>query len=134
MWENPNIAAICSQMPNVQILMSNIAAALNKTKLSSTDAELLQQHARETSSGYCAGCADICENAVEGPLPVCDVMRYLMYCHSYGEPDRARELYGKIPATVRSALIQADYSAAERSCPQQLPIAALMREAAQKLA
>jgi hypothetical protein len=33
-WENPNIATICSEMPNMTILMSNVAAAYNRTKLS----------------------------------------------------------------------------------------------------
>ena len=33
-WENPTIASICSEMPNVKILMSNVAAALDRVKLS----------------------------------------------------------------------------------------------------
>ena len=41
-WQNPNIASICSQMPNMTILMSNAAAAMGKTQLSSNDRQLLQ--------------------------------------------------------------------------------------------
>ena len=29
-WENPNIASICSQMPNLTILSANVAAVLNR--------------------------------------------------------------------------------------------------------
>lgn len=91
-WQNPDIASICSQMPNLTVLMSNIAASLNKTRLSSEDLKLMNRFAMETSSSYCAGCANLCESAVDGGAPICDVMRYLMYYHSYGDRDRARTL------------------------------------------
>ena len=52
-WGNPDIASICSQMPNMSILMANTAAAMDKTKLSSADKNLLQQYARQTHSDYC---------------------------------------------------------------------------------
>ena len=32
-WEHPNIASICTEMPNMTLLMSNVAAAMDKTKL-----------------------------------------------------------------------------------------------------
>ncbi len=40
-WQNPNIASICSQMPNMTILMSNVAAAVGKTQLSSNDRTII---------------------------------------------------------------------------------------------
>jgi hypothetical protein len=33
-WENPDIASICSAMPNMTILQANVAAATNSAKLS----------------------------------------------------------------------------------------------------
>jgi dTDP-4-amino-4,6-dideoxygalactose transaminase len=63
-WQNPNIASICSQMPNMSILMSNAAAAMGRTQLSANDRKLLQRYAQETHSDYCAGCAAVCESAV----------------------------------------------------------------------
>ena len=33
-WDNPQIASICSEMPNMTILMANVAAALNQTRIS----------------------------------------------------------------------------------------------------
>ncbi len=133
-WENPNIASICSQMPNLTILMSNIAAALNQTKLSSEDLELLKQYACETSSGYCAGCATICESALAAAAPIREVMRCLMYFHAYGDKDRARELFAGLPGAMRRHLKTGDFSAAEKGCPQGVPIGKLMREAASLLA
>jgi len=36
-WENPHIASICSEMPNMTILQANVAAALDQTELSFQD-------------------------------------------------------------------------------------------------
>ena len=132
-WENPNIASICSQMPNMTILMSNVAAARDKTQLSARDKELLQRYAKETRSAYCTGCTDICESCVEAEAPIGDVMRYLMYCNSYDDYKLAADSFNKIPQKIRRYFPELDYSEAERKCPQGLPIAKLMREAKKKL-
>lgn len=132
-WENPNIASLCSQMPNMTILTSNIAAALNQSKLSAEDTRLMERYACETSSSYCTGCTSICEPALAGHVPVGDVMRYLMYYHSYGECDRARALFAELPRETRENLIDLDYSAAEAKCPRDLKIGNLMREAGKVL-
>ena len=66
-WEEPGIASICSQMPSMTVLMSNVAAALDQNKLSAAELDLLDRYAAQTASGYCAGCTDICESASGGP-------------------------------------------------------------------
>lgn len=65
---------------------------------------------------------------------VSDIMRHLMYYNSYGEHQEARELFAKIPGTVRGKLLSANYSPAEARCPQHLPIGKLVAEAVGKLA
>jgi predicted aldo/keto reductase-like oxidoreductase len=132
-WQNPQIASICSQMPNMTILMANVAAALDKTQLSARDTSLLQRYAAETRSAYCNGCTAICESCVEGEAPIGDVMRYLMYCNSYDDYALASEGFKKIPQKIRRDIARLDYSMAERKCPQGLPIAKLMQEAKKKL-
>ena len=132
-WQNPQIASICSEMPNMTLLMSNVAAALDKTQLSARDNELMQLYARETRSAYCAGCTDICESCVEGNAPIGDMMRYLMYCNSYGDYKIAATGFSKIPEKIRRSLTNLDYSEAESKCPQGLPIASLMQEAKKRL-
>jgi len=131
--QNPQISSICSRMKNMTILMSNVAAARDKTRLSARDSELLQQYAKETRSAYCTGCTAICESCVEGEAPIGDVMRYLMYCNSYDDYKLAATGFKKIPEKIRMRLTQLDYSMAERKCPQGLPIARLMQEAKKKL-
>ena len=132
-WENQKIASICSEMPNMTILMSNVAAAMNRTKLSSQDTKLLQVYSQETRSGYCAGCADLCESAMRGAVPISDVMRYLMYSRSYGDRDRAARRFNRIPERIRSEMADLDYSLAEQKCSQNIAIGKLMREALNEL-
>jgi predicted aldo/keto reductase-like oxidoreductase len=132
-WENQQIASICSQMPNMTILMSNIAAATNRTTLSASDIDLLQQYARDTCSDYCAGCAEICESSLAAHIPIGDIMRFLMYARSYGDRENATNLFRKIPKDVRAQIAGLDYSTAEQRCPRKMTIGKLMKEAAEEL-
>ena len=133
-WENPQIASICSQMPSMALLAENTAAAVNKTKLSALDREALNRHAQAGVAGYCAGCTGICEPALTASVPVGRVMRYLMYGRSYGNRDFARSRFRALPAETRAVMARLDYTAAEARCPQKMPIGRLMREAASELA
>ena len=133
-WENPNIACICSQMPSLTILSTNVAASRDLKTLARSDFELLERLAMETCTGYCAGCGHICQAAVGGTVPVSDVMRCLMYYRDYGDRDLAREVYAGLSEEVTRRLTEVDYSKAERACPQGLAIAKLMREASRLLA
>jgi len=128
-WSNPAISSICSEMPNMTILKSNVAAALDRTTLSHRDMELLQHHARKTRAHYCAGCTDICESSARGNIPVGDVMRCLMYARSYGDRERAKEQFFKIAPAVRRQMRNTDFTLAEQRCPQGMPIGRLMKEA-----
>jgi len=133
-WTNPNIASICSAMYTTTVLASNVAAAMDKTTLSSAELRLLDRYAAATCSGYCAGCGNICESAVPGNPPISDVMRALMYLNDYGDARKARSTFRQVPARVRRRLAALDYAAAEARCPQRMPIASLMREATKLLA
>ncbi len=128
-WENPHIASICSAMPNMTILQANVAAALNKTGLSSNDRRRLNQYAHLTAPGYCAGCSHICESTLNADIPISDIMRYLMYAHAYGDFESATQGLRRIPENSRNRLCAVDYSWAERRCPQNMPIARLMEQA-----
>jgi len=128
------ISSACVGMRSVSEITANVAAALDKTKLSQADMGVLAEYAELTCSGYCAGCEHICNSALPNTPYVSDIMRYLMYYNSYGQHDTARELFAQIPATVRSRLLSSDYSLAEARCPQHLPIGKLVAEAVSKLA
>jgi predicted aldo/keto reductase-like oxidoreductase len=132
-WDNPNVASICSAMPNMTILRDNVAAALNKKQLSEGDKKRLEQYALRTAPGYCTGCAHICESAVDVDIPISDIMRYSMYNYSYGDRAAATSLFEKLPAVVKENVLNADYSRAEKYCPQRIRIGKVLKKAYQIL-
>jgi hypothetical protein len=133
-WENPQIASICSQMPTMALLSENTAAAMNKTRLSALEREALASDALASASDYCAGCTRFCEPALAASVPVGRVMRYLMYSRSYGDRDYARRRFRSIAPDTRGAMASLDYAAAEARCPRRMPIGRLMHEALIELA
>jgi predicted aldo/keto reductase-like oxidoreductase len=132
--QDKRFTAVCVGMKNIRELTSNVAAALDKTKLTQNDTNALTEYAQATCNGYCAGCAKICNSALPEAPYVNDIMRYLMYYKSYGEHDEARKLFAQIPANVRNKLLSTDFSRVEARCPQNLPIGQLVAEAVNKLA
>jgi len=132
--EDKRISSACVGMRSIANLTSNVGAALDKTVLTRADKEALAEYAQATCSGYCAGCAYICDSGLPDAPYISDIMRYLMYYNSYGDKDAARELFAQIPGKVRDKLLNTDYSLAEARCPQHLPIGDLIAEAVSKLA
>ena len=132
-WQNTQITSICSQMPNMSLLMSNIQAGLEVDKFTVSDQKLLYRHAQQTLSSYCAGCNAICEAALDEPVPVGDIMRYLLYSRNYDNPEQGRFGFRRVPPDVRQKIPYVDFSRAEKSCPRQMAIGKLMREASQEL-
>ncbi len=133
-WEDKRIACICSQMPNLTIMATNAAAAVDQIRLSQSDHALLAQYDRETRSDYCAGCGRLCSEVLGKNVPISDVMRCLMYVHSYQDLMLARSTFEKVPAQTRALLARLDFNEAERSCPRNLPIGRMMQEATNLLA
>jgi len=128
------IAVACVGMRSVAEVTSGAAAVLDKTELTAGDTSVLEQYARASCSGYCAGCGKVCNSALPEMPYISKIMRYLMYYNGYGDRDLARELYRQIPAGVRSRLPEIDYRAAEAVCPQKMPIGRYIDEAVNKLA
>jgi hypothetical protein len=120
-------------MPTIEILKSNVAAVLDRTKLDAADWKALDRHAAATCHGTCAACGR-CERALKGSVPVADVMRHLMYARGYGEHAMARAFVRELPAVVRGRMVSGDFARVERACPNGLPISRLMKEAILELA
>jgi predicted aldo/keto reductase-like oxidoreductase len=133
-WETPQIASVCSAMYTTSVLSSNVAAATDQVKLSGQDRAALAAAASASCAGYCAGCTRFCEGAVANQAPIGDVMRSLMYNHGYGDHAYARETFASLPVEARQRLAITDFSAAERVCPNRLPIASFVGEAMELLA
>ena len=132
-WSNPHITGITSMMLNMTNFTANVAAALDRTKLSDSDMRLLNNYAKETRFQYCTGCTQICQSALTREVPIGDVMRYLMYARGYRDRDRAIALYSSLPEETRADIIDIDYTLAEKRCPQKIAIGKIMRTAVKEL-
>jgi uncharacterized protein len=132
-WSDERIACVCSDMTNVTILKDNVAAATDNVKLTANDFKIFNMLAQGESCHYCQGCGK-CLVAMGEASRIPDVMRYMMYYNSYGDRDRARNLYRELPAATRNALASRDYTGAESVCPHGLQISRIMREATTLLA
>ena len=131
--QDDRICTACVGMKNVALLTSNVAAVLDKTKLTQSDLDFTGSYAKETCSGYCNGCG-ICNAAVAEMPYVSDVMRSLMYHHKYGDEQLAKEVYAQVQAKVNCRIAAVDYSRAERICPNRNEIGKMMAEAEKLLA
>jgi uncharacterized protein len=131
-WADDRIHCIVSAMKNLSQLKENTEAA-RRPSMGLLERQLLDEYAAETSHLYCRGCAHNCEGCVSAPLQIADTLRYRMYSENYGDRETARRLFSELPARAR-AIAGVDFSAAETACPHNLPIGALMQDAAAKLA
>ncbi len=130
-WENPWISAATLHADNTDALASFVKAAIDVTPLTTSDLDVLGDHADATLARFCAGCAWRCEGA--SGLPVSDVMRCLTYAGRPGQLARAREEFARLPPEVRHRLTTADLAVAESACPCGLAISDLVLEACRRL-
>jgi aryl-alcohol dehydrogenase-like predicted oxidoreductase len=133
-WENPYIASICSEMPNMTILQANVAASADQKEWSLRDEQQLKKYARETAFGYCTGCGCLCESTVKEQVPISDIMRCLMYDIAYGKHELARKTINDILPASKRHLLMSDVLQAEKKCPQHMPIGELLRTAHERFA
>jgi predicted aldo/keto reductase-like oxidoreductase len=132
-WADDRLTAAVSEMDNLDKIRENVAAAVDKTKLTAAEWEALWKYAANTRSITCDGCDHICGAAVDAPVDIGATLRYLMYHDTYGKRDRARELFRELPAEARS-FSHVDFSAARAACPHGLDLERLMKRAAAVLA
>jgi uncharacterized protein len=128
-WADERVASCLSKITSMAILKDNVAAASDGKKLSALDMKVLYDLAENTRGSYCRGCMN-CELAMSSESRIYDVLRYMMYYNSYGERDRARELFREMPEKIRREISSRDYSRAEAACPNRIRIAGVMKEAA----
>jgi predicted aldo/keto reductase-like oxidoreductase len=132
-WSDQRITAAVSHMDTFEKVKQNIAAALDRSELSSLEQQALWKYADATRSMACDGCDHLCNPAVDAPVRIGDTMRCLMYHDVYGEADKARELFRALPAGAQ-ALNGVDFSGANAACPHGVDVARHMRRAAEVLA
>lgn len=132
-WEDERITAAVSHMDSFDKLRENIAAALDRHKLTQAERAALDAYATATRSLACDGCDHHCNPAVDAPVRIGQTMRYLMYHDVYGEPEKAKALFGALPEEAR-ALAGVDFQGANTACPNGVDVASHMHRALRVLA
>lgn len=128
-WADDRIAAAVSHMDSLEKLKENVAAALDRTELGALDVEALEKYASATRGQACDGCDHLCGAAVAAPVRIGTTMRCVMYHDVYGDPDKARQAFAKLPAEARK-LSGVDFARANAACPHGIDVAAHMERAA----
>jgi predicted aldo/keto reductase-like oxidoreductase len=132
-WADERITAAISEMDNLDRVRENVAAALDRTKLTRAETDELTRYAAATRHLTCDGCDHLCTAALDAGVRIGDVLRYLMYHDVYGRPELARTLFRALPEDAR-AIAQRDFRAATAACPHGLDIDRFMKRAASVLA
>ena len=114
-WADERLSGAVSDMDNLDKVRENVAAALDKTKLTQAECESLYRYAAATRSVTCDGCDHLCGAALDAPVQIGTTLRYLMYHDVYGQSDLAKELYRKLPAEAR--LLDLDFTPAAPPAP-----------------
>ena len=127
-WQNGNLTSICSLMPDLSVLRSNIAAAMDEQPPNPEVKKLLADYMNGTGTYYCRRCG-LCETANSDGIPIFEIMEMLMYARGYMLKEMMVKKFETIPIEIRNKINSSDYSSAEKICPQMMPIARLMKEA-----
>jgi predicted aldo/keto reductase-like oxidoreductase len=120
-------------MDSLGKLRENIAAAVNKQKLTRAERDALHRYAAVTRAFACDGCDHLCGKDIDAPVQIGDTMRYLMYHDAYGNADEARSLFRQLPSEAQ-ALAGVDFAPADRACPHGVKVSAHMKRALKVLA
>lgn len=131
-WADPRITAAVSHMDNFQKLRENIAAAVNRKKLTRAEIHELVRYAALTRSLACDGCEHICNPTLGNSIQIGTTLRYLMYHDVYGQEEEAKALFSALPPEARN-FENIDFSAATAVCPNHIDLDFHMQRAAKIL-
>jgi hypothetical protein len=126
--QDDRICSACVGMKSVATLTQNVAAVLDKTQLSKTDVEFLENYAKATCDRYCSACG-LCASAIPQMPYVSRIMRAMMYHNNYGDVVMAKETFSDAVSKLPAPLGSFDYTAAEALCPNKIAIGKMMKNA-----
>jgi predicted aldo/keto reductase-like oxidoreductase len=101
-------------------------------KVSALDLELLERYALRQSGRYCQSACNDCAGSCPQNVPIAEVLRTRMYDVDYEDPLLARTEYAALGKPATACLTCATQSCLN-ACSKGIPIATLVRDAAQRL-
>ncbi|MFN8178943.1 MAG: aldo/keto reductase [bacterium] len=128
-WADERITAAISHMDTFEAIKQNVAAAVDPAQLGAVDRAALEKYAAATRAHACDGCDHFCSAAVSAPVQIGTTLRCVMYHDVYGEPERAKATFARLPAEARR-IRGVDFRGANAACPYGVDVAAHMDRAA----
>ncbi|MFN0314189.1 MAG: aldo/keto reductase [Burkholderiales bacterium] len=128
---NPNVDALLVSMTSKENIDEYVAGS-GEAKVSQYDLDLLQRYAGMRAGNYCLPGCNRCEESCPAGVAISEVLRTRMYAADYGDTTLAKAEYAALKEGA-SACMTCASQACLGSCPAQVPIARLTREAARAL-
>jgi aryl-alcohol dehydrogenase-like predicted oxidoreductase len=128
---NPHLANLVISISSRRQVDEYVAAS--GTPLGEADQAALAAYAARFSAEVCRLC-NACEAACPGEVRIADVLRFSMYHHEYGEPERAAAEYARLLAGERAARCADCSGPCASACDYDLPVKTLLLRAHAALA
>ena len=124
---NPNVTVLIPGMFDRKEIEQNMAAVENKAPLSEEELAKMDEIRSQLGSNFCRRC-NYCAPCTVG-ISIPNVFLFQGYLDRYGLGEWAKDRYGSM-AVKASACIEC--GACEPRCPYNLPIRAMLKDAAKK--
>ena len=126
-FANPDVSVVIPGMYDLKEIDMNLKAAENKAPLSEAELAQIQAVRDRLGSNFCRRC-NYCQPCTVG-INISGIFLAVGYLDRYGLEDFAKDRYGSFPVKASACI---DCGACEPRCPYNLPIRAMLKEAAKK--
>jgi predicted aldo/keto reductase-like oxidoreductase len=127
---DPHVDALLISMTSTRVIDEYVAASAAEVR--GENLHLLTRYAYLQHARYCRHGCDACEGACPEGVEITEVLRTRMYDVDYGDRALASADYASL-GTDASACLSCAHQACLGSCPYDLPIPSLTRDAATRL-
>ncbi|MBM4081875.1 MAG: 4Fe-4S dicluster domain-containing protein [Planctomycetes bacterium] len=122
---DPAVASVALTMRNMKEVEANVAVAGQKLTL--LERIEFQRFACSLAGEVCRWCG-ACQAACPQRIAIPDIHRFALYFHGYGERERARHEYQRLPVSQRASACHG-CGRCEQACPNGLPVRAWLAQA-----
>jgi predicted aldo/keto reductase-like oxidoreductase len=131
-FSNSEVDALVVSMKSPEQIDEYLGAS-GAGRVGRSEMRLLEGYAERNGARYCQHGCGICEGSCPSAVPISEVLRTRMYDVDYGDRELARRDYAQL-GDAASPCLGCAVPACAGACPNGLPIPALTRDTARRLA